>query len=122
MSHTVQEVAARMRELCLAGQYEQAQNEFYHQDAESIEPEGAQGMATVKGLDAIIAKGLEWSAMVEAVHGGSITEPIICGNYFTWATSVDVDFKGRGRMTIEEISVYLVHDGKVVREQFFYEM
>jgi limonene-1,2-epoxide hydrolase len=35
---------------------------------------------------------------------------------------MDMTFKGRGRMQIEEIGVYHVRDGKVVSEQFFYDM
>ena len=120
MVHTTNQIATRMRELCLSGQYEQAQKEFYHADAVSVEPENSPGMSTVTGLDAIIAKGHEWGAMVEEIHGGSITEPIVSGNFFTWGSSVEATFKGRGRMTIEEITVYEVKDGKIVKEIFYY--
>jgi hypothetical protein len=36
--------------------------------------------------------------------------------------TMDATFKGRGRVNMEEICVYQVKDGKVVREQFFYHM
>jgi hypothetical protein len=33
---------------------------------------------------------------------------------------MDVTMKGRGRMNLEEICVYQVKDGKIVREEFFF--
>ncbi|MFM9653791.1 SnoaL-like domain-containing protein [Streptomyces galilaeus] len=33
---------------------------------------------------------------------------------------MDATFKDRGRMTIEEVCVYQVADGKITLEQFFY--
>jgi hypothetical protein len=62
---TTQEVANRLVELVAQGKYEEAQNELYHNDAVSIEPENAQGPGSVKGLDAIIEKGKGWAEMVE---------------------------------------------------------
>jgi hypothetical protein len=33
---------------------------------------------------------------------------------------MDVTMKGQGRMNMDEIAVYEVKDGKIVKEQFFY--
>jgi hypothetical protein len=33
---------------------------------------------------------------------------------------MDATFKGRGRMTIEEVCAYQVQDGKIILEQFFF--
>jgi ketosteroid isomerase-like protein len=117
-------VAKRLVELCRKGEYEQAQRELYAQDAVSIEmpglPPGALGDA--KGLAAIYEKGRQWQAMVETVHGGFVSDPVVAGNWFSVAASMDITLKGRGRVQMSEICVYRVRDGKVVSEQFFYDM
>jgi hypothetical protein len=35
---------------------------------------------------------------------------------------MDITFKGMGRVPMEEIALYKVADGKIVSEQFFYEV
>lgn len=119
-----EQVAKRLVELCRKGEYEQAQRELYAQDAVSIEmpglPEGALG--NVEGLEAIYEKGRQFSERVEAVHASEASDPVIAGNWFSVAFSMDITFKGRGRVQMQDIGVYHVRDGKVVSEQFFYDM
>jgi len=90
----------------------------------SIEPEGLPpgALGSVKGLAAIYEKGRQFGAMLEAVHGGSVSEPVIAENWFSIALAMDVTMKGRGRMNMSEIAVYRVRDGKIVLEQFFYDV
>jgi len=117
-------VAKRLVELCRQGKYEEAQNELYSNDAVSIEMEGLPpgSIANAKGLEAIREKGRQFNAGIEAVHGGSVGDPIITGNWFSLVMTMDATFKGRGRVNMEEICVYQVRDGKIVREQFFYDV
>jgi hypothetical protein len=117
---TTQEIAGRLVELCRQGNYEDAQKELYSKDAESVEPVQDQGLPTVKGLDAIIEKGHQFQGMVEAIHGGSVSDPVFAGDRFAVSIIIDATMKGQGRSTMEEIAVYNVKDGKVVKEQFFY--
>ncbi len=119
-----EQVANRLVELCRKGEYEQAQRELYAQDAVSIEMPGAPAgaLGDARGLEAIYEKGRKWAEGLEAVHAGNVSDPIIAGNWFSVTFSMDLTFKGRGRMQIEEIGVYHVRDGKVVSEQFFYDM
>ena len=58
--------------------------------------------------------------MIEAVHGGYSSQPVVGGNHFSLAMGMDVTFKGKGRTQMDEICVYEVKDGKIVKEQFFY--
>lgn len=117
-------VAKRLVELCRQGKYEQAQNELYADDAVSLEMEGLPpgSLGNVKGLDAIREKGRQFNAGIQAMHGGSVGDPIVAGNWFSLAMSMDATFKERGRMQMEEICVYQVRGGKIVREQFFYDV
>ena len=117
-------VAKRLVELCRKGEHEQAQRELYAQDAVSIEMAGAPAgaLGDAQGLQAIYEKGRQFAAMVEAVHANSVSEPVVAGNWFSVSMTMDVTFRGRGRVQMTEICVYQVRDGKVVREQFFYDM
>ena len=117
-----EQVAKRLAELCREGKYEQVQDELYSKDAVSVEMEGSQGLGNAQGLDAIREKGKQFNAMVEAVHGGSVGEPIVVGNWFAVTMTMDATMKGRGRVNMQEICVYQVKDGKIVREQFFYDL
>src|SRR5574337_75021 len=117
-------VAKRLVELCRKGEHEQAQRELYAPDAVSIEMPGAPAgaLGDTQGLEAIYEKGRQFAAMVEAVHASSVSEPVVAGNWFSVSMAMDVTFRGRGRVQMTEICVYQVRDGKVVREQFFYDL
>ncbi|NNF01824.1 MAG: nuclear transport factor 2 family protein [Bacteroidia bacterium] len=117
---STQEVAQRLCELCRQGQWGQAQNELFDENAVSIEMEGTPA-PKVQGMPAIKAKAEQWDQMVEEVHGGSVGEPIVAGNFFTVPMSMDVTYKERGRHKMEELAVYEVKNGKIVKEQFFYD-
>lgn len=119
---TTQEVANRFNELAQTGQWDKIQGELYADDAESIEPPGAaaMGMTNAKGLEAIRQKGEAFNSMVEEMHGGFSTPPVVGGRFFSVAMGMDCTFKGAGRQNMEEIAVYEVRDGKIVKEQFFF--
>lgn len=117
---TTQDVANRMNELFKTNNWNQVQEEFFADDCESIEPAHAPGLQTVKGKDAIKKKGEDFQAAIEEMHGGWCSEPLVGGNYISFAMGIDLTMKGMGRMKMEEICVYEVKDGKIMKEQFFY--
>ena len=117
---TTQEVANRLNELFKENKWKEAQEELFSQDAESIEPATFARIQTVEGLDNIKKKGEEFNAMVEEMHGGWVSEPIVAGNFIAVAMGMDATMKGAGRMKMDEIALYEVKDGKIVREEFFY--
>ena len=120
----IESIANRLVELSRAGNFEQAQKELYAADAVSIEPEGLPpgALGNAKGRRAITEKGRQFQRAIEGLHGGSVSEPVIAGSWFSVAWMLDVTFKGRGRKKLEEICVYHVRDGKIVQEQFFYDV
>ena len=71
-------------------------------------------------LGAIKEKSVAFQAGVEEFHSATISDPIVAGNSFAITWAMDATFKGSGRMTIEEVCVYQVKDGKIILEQFFY--
>jgi hypothetical protein len=117
---TTKDVANRLHELFQENKWTEAQQELFSDDAESIEPKDSPGMQSVKGIDAIRKKGEDFNNMVEEMHGGWVSEPIVAGKYIAVAMGMDCTYKGRGRQKMDEIALYEVKDGKIVKEQFFY--
>jgi len=117
---TTKEVANRMSELFKDNKWEQVQDELFAENCESIEPPSSRALQSAKGLAAIKQKGKDFNAMVEDMHGGWVSEPIVAGNFISFGMGMDATMKGMGRVEMNEIAVYEVKDGKVVREQFFF--
>ena len=116
---TTQEVADKLVNYCRQGQFAEAVQELYGQNIVSIEPDGAPVKET-KGFEAVVAKGKQFTDMVDEVHGREVSDPIVADKFFSCTMKMDVTFKGMGRMTMEEVCVYKVEDGKVVWEEFFF--
>jgi hypothetical protein len=117
---TTQEVANRFLELTKENNWDLIQDELYDKDAVSLEPAHAVGLSNAEGIAGIKKKGEDFNAMIEEMHGGWCSDPVVGGNYFSVAMGMDVTMKGIGRMKMDEICVYEVKNGKIVKEQFFY--
>ncbi len=117
---TTQEVANRYHELSQTGQWDKVQDELFADNAVSIEPPGSSGLQSVEGLPAIKEKGKRFGEMVEEMHGGYTTAPVVGGRFFSVGMGVDCTMKGMGRQKMDEVALYEVKNGKIVREQFFY--
>ena len=117
---TTTDVANRFHELAQQGQWNEIQSELFADDAVSVEPANSPGLKSVQGIEAIREKGKMFENMVEEMHGGYSNQPQVAGNHFAVAMGMDVTYKGQGRMKMDEIAVYEVKDGKIVKEQFFY--
>ncbi len=115
---STQEIANRLVELCRKGEYDTCYAELFSPEIQSVEADGA----TVQGFDALKKKGEEWNASMEEFMGSEIGDPIVSGNFFSLPMSFTAKFKGAPSPTkMEEICVYQVKDGKIVKEQFFYD-
>lgn len=119
LTMTTQEIANRLVELSKQNKDEQARAELFADDAESIEPAGAQ-MPYAKGLDNLQEKGRQFQSMIQEVHSAYVNEPQVAGNFFSLTMGMDVTFKDGNRVPMDEVCLYEVKDGKVVKEQFFY--
>ncbi len=118
---TTQQIADRLAQLCRKGDFEKAQKELFAENAVSIEPEATPGFEKeTKGLPAILEKGRQFGAMVEAFHSATVSDPIVAGNAIAFSLNMDVTMKGRGRSTMSEIIAYEVKDGKIISEHFFW--
>ena len=117
---TTQQIADRFHELAQKGEWNKIYDELYSADAESIEPANSVGLPSVKGMTEILKKGKAWEATIEAMHGGYTGAPQVAGRYFSCNMGFDGTFKGAGRKQMDEIALYEVKEGKIVKEQFFY--
>lgn len=95
---------------------------LYSPDAVSVEAWTPPGMnREAVGLPAIVAKGEWWIANNE-VHSSSMTGPWPHGDRFIVGFQFDVTMKQSGqRMQMDEVGLFTVKDGKIVREEFFYQ-
>jgi hypothetical protein len=117
---TTTEVANRLVELCRLGKVLEAQEELFADNVTCVEPSHPGNAPGTTGKAAAIEKGKQFGAMIEEVHSAYISEPVIAGNWFSIAWTMDVTMKGPGRQKMEEILVYHVENGKIVFEQYFF--
>ena len=116
---TTQEVANRLVSLCREGKVLEAGEELYDENIVSHESPPSPSLLA-SGKQAVREKGNQFAEMIEEHHGGKISDPLVAGNYFTLAWTMDVTMKGQGRSTMDEVAVYKVQDGKIVEEWFHY--
>lgn len=117
---TVEQIAARLAELCRQAQFSVAQKELYADDAVSIEPHDIPGFdRETKGLAALKEKDKKFNAMLEARYGTTVSTPLVAGNAIAFVLAMDIKMQGRERESVRELCVYQVKDGKIISEQFF---
>jgi ketosteroid isomerase-like protein len=121
-SSTTSAVAEELVSFCKAGRNMDAINTLYSSDIVSVESMGNETMPReMKGLDAVRGKAQWWGENNE-VHAARVDGPFLGDDdKFAVYYNYDVTFKPTGkRNNMEEMALYTVKDGKVVREQFFY--
>ena len=123
---TTKEVADQLVAMCRAGKNVEAVNALMSADVVSVEAMGNETMpATISGLDVIRGKN-EWWIANHKVHSASVKGPFPNADRFAVIFNYEVTPSfgpGAGkRMRMEEVGVYTVTNGKISREEFFYDM
>ncbi len=119
---TTHEVAKRYYELIQQHKYKQIQDELYAPNAISIEPENDSNLPlVVEGIEALQKKEGLFFSQVGEMFGSKMSEPIVSNFFFSQMTEMDVKMKGKDRKIKGQIGVFEVRDGKIVKEQFFYD-
>ena len=114
-----EEIANNLVNWCNQGDFDRCYAELYSPDIVSIEPHGENPVS--EGMDAVAAKGEWWEANFE-VHGFKAHQPTVADNWFSVKMDLDSTFKSTGdRSQSSQLAVYRVDNGKIVREQFFYD-
>ena len=118
---TTKEVAEKFYDYMTQGTFDKIFAELYSPEATSEETPGS-GWGKANNLEEIHEKGKKWADNLETMYGGTTEKPVIAGNYFTCYMTMDFKPKDGERTQIEELGLYRVEDGKIVSEQFFYEL
>ena len=120
-STTTAAVAEELVSFCRDGNFMDAINTLYSPDIVSVESMGNETMPReMKGIDAIRGKN-QWWAENHEVNSSVVEGPFVGEDKFSVYYNLDVTFKPTGKRTVmEEMALYEVKDGKIVREQFFY--
>lgn len=115
------EIASKLIELCRQGKNEESLSTLFADHAVSVEamaPPG--GQQETVGLPGILAKG-QWWRDNHVIHSAVVAGPWPHGNRFIVGFKYEVTFKPSGqKMTMEEMGLFTVENGKIVREEFFY--
>lgn len=125
MSETL-EVGKKLVELCRQRKAAEAINSLYSPKIVSIEAAGGPSMpARMEGIEAIKGKAQWWEQNHE-VHSAQVEGPWPHGNRFIVHFKYDVTVKAGAmagqRMIMDEAALYTVEDGKIIEEEFYYNM
>ncbi len=119
-------VGKKLVELCRQNKPLEAIETLYGKDIVSIEAQGGPGMpARMEGFDAIKGKN-EWWVQNHEIHSTEAEGPWPNGERFIVRFKYEVTAKAGPmagkRMTLDETALYTVKNGKIVQEEFFYDM
>jgi ketosteroid isomerase-like protein len=123
---TTKEIADQLVALCRAGRNLEAVDALLSPDVVSVEARGDETMpAEMSGRDVIRGKNQWWLAN-HKIHSAEVKGPFPNGDRFAViynfvVTPVAGPMAGR-KMRMEEVALYTVNDGKITREEFFYDM
>jgi ketosteroid isomerase-like protein len=120
------QVGKKLVELCKQGKNLQAVDTLYAPNIVSLELHDMPNMpARMEGIDAIRKKN-QWWFDNHTVHSTDCKGPWPHGERFIVLHKIDVTAKAGPmagkRMQAEEAGLYTVKNGKIVQEEFFYDM
>jgi len=117
---TTQDIANDLVALCREGKFDQAGEKYWADDVLSVEAMG--DPAESHGIEAARAKG-EWWSGAHDIHGVKVEGPYVNGDSFAVRFVMDITVKESGqRHTMDEVALYVLKDGKIAEERFFYAM
>jgi hypothetical protein len=112
------EVARDFVELCRAGKLAEVEDKWLAPAIVSVEGLGAS--VAWSGKKAVLAKYRAWEADHE-IHDFQVEGPWVGATGFAVRMAIDVEQKSTAqRSRFEEIAVYTVQNGKIVREEFMF--
>lgn len=118
---STKQVADRLVALCREGKFHEAIDELYAKNIVSKEPKGSDFEIT-EGLEAVRAKTERFEGSIAEIHHSTISDPIVAQDHFACVMDIDATYKEHGRMAMSEICIYEVNEGKIIKDNFFYNM
>ena len=124
MAMTALEIGNKLVKFCQEGKNLDSINTLYSDDIVSVEAYAPPGGAdrTAKGIEAVRGKHTWWNEN-HIVHSAETYGPYPHGDdRFAVRFVYDITNKPSGRrMMMDEVAVFSVANGKVVREEFYYK-
>lgn len=117
----LKQIAETLIQACRDGTEADLLSNHYAEDAVSVEAMDMGGGRETKGLDGIRGKHAWWEENFE-MHSAEMAGPYLHGDdRFAVTFKVDATEKATGkREVMNEVAIYTVNDGKIVREEFYY--
>ena len=123
---TAKQVGKQLVAMCQQGRFLDALAELYSPQIVSVEAHGDATMpAVLEGIEAVRGKG-EWWVANHEIHAFAAPGPFPNGDRFAVIFRMEVTptvgpMAGQ-RMSMEEVALYTTAGGKIVREEFYYDM
>ncbi len=116
---TTKQIADDVVAMAKAGNLDGIGARYWADDVVSIEAMDGP-MGRMVGKEAVHGKGVWWNGAHE-VHSAEAHGPYVNGDQFAVRFVMDVTQKASGqRMTLDEVAIYTLKDGKIAEERFFY--
>jgi ketosteroid isomerase-like protein len=114
-------IAERLVALCREGKFVDAIEELYSQDVVSVEAMDYRGTGReMAGKEAVIRKNQEWF-LDKVVTRVEVMGPYLSPERIAVRYEFDWTVKETGEVVkFDEVAVYSVADGRIVREEFLY--
>ena len=118
------QVGEKLVSLCSKGKNMEAVESLYSKDIVSVEAMGSPEMpAELRGIDKIKGKN-QWWYHNNQVHSAKVEGPFPNNDRFAvkfhWDVTPKAGPRKGKRMQMDEVGIYTVKNGKIVREEFFY--
>lgn len=114
----IKTLAYKLVEMCNELKNFDVMEQMYADDIVSVEPSGT----ATAGKQAVIEKSRQWAAAND-IHSETVKGPFFHGrDRFATQTTFKVTRKDTGEnATLDEITIYTVKDGKLIREEFYFD-
>jgi SnoaL-like domain len=118
---TTSSIAEDYVSLCRQGRFDDAMSRLLSNDVVRVEPLKMTGaLMVMRGIDAIAANSRGFGDVME-VHAVEVDGPFVGGDRFAVRFAIDATVPATGtRTTITKMELNTVDDGKVVRNEIFY--
>lgn len=121
---SAKEIGQKLVAFCKEGKNLESINTLYAENIESVEASaGPDGSRVAQGIEAVRGKNQWWSENHE-IHSAAVAGPYPHGeDRFAVRFEYDITNKPSGqRMQMDEVGLFTVEAGKIVKEEFFYDM
>ena len=114
------QIAQQLVSLLKEKKFLEAQSQLFTQDASSHEPKPFSDRSAC-GLTAIMQKEELFLASIKEWKTFEITKPIISNDHFSIGMKANLILKNDREVSLDEIIVYQVEEGKIANEFFYYQ-